>query len=56
MPTNNRLSNNIGSFGDSAGTKLNEESDTNRSGIARFEKFLYSQVIQSKCYLTVWFW
>lgn len=59
VPTNNRISNNIGSFGgggDSAGTKLNEESDTSRSGIARFESFLYSQIMQSKGYLSVWFW
>lgn len=59
MSPNNRLSKNMGFFGgslDKPSDILYEESDTSRSGIARFENLLYSTVMQSKDYLSVWFW
>ena len=59
MSPNNRLSKNMGFFGgslDKPSDILYEESDTSKTGIARFENLLYSTVMQSKDYLSIWFW
>ena len=59
MSPNNQLSKNMGYFGgslDKPSNILYEESDTSKTGIARLENLLYYAVMQSKDYLSIWFW